>query len=175
MRIGLDIDNTICSTNKLASVIYKKIYKKDFNELDKVNQYEFIGKNCDTIFDFCPLEDNVKEVIDKLRKDGNKIYIITARCNERVNKIEQRTINYLNKNKIYYDKIFFGKDEKYDVYKKLSLDIMLDDDYDVYDKINNIGGNCLLYNGILNSKKSGNKVYSWNEFYDYVRKEKNNG
>ena len=175
MRIGIDIDNTLCSTNKVSSGIYKKIYNDDFNKLDKISQYEFIGENGDIIFDSCPIEEKAKKIIDKLREEGNEIYIITARSDKRVKNIEERTIKYLYNNGINYDKIIFGQDEKYDIYEQFKLDIMLDDDYDVYEKISNMGGNCVLYNGSLNYGKNGDKVYYWDEFYNFIRKETNNG
>ena len=171
MRIGIDIDNTLCDTDLLAKKIYSKKNKgKDLSDLDKFSQYKFIGDNSELIFDYCPLIENAKRVINHLYKE-NEIYFISARSNKHVISIEERTIEYLKKNEINYTGIFFGHDSKINMYKKLNLDIMLDDDYDVYEELTNANLKAVMFNGSLNKNKSGIKVNSWLEFEEYLRKE----
>ena len=175
MRIGIDIDNTLCDTDLLAKKIYsEKNNGKDLSSLDKFSQYKFIGNNASLIFDYCPLIENAKSVINDLFKE-NEIYFISARSNKHVSLLEEKTIRYLKKNGINYTDIYFGYDSKIDIYKKLNLDIMLDDDYDVYDEITKENLKAIMFNGSLNKNKSGLKVNSWLEFEEYLRREFNYG
>lgn len=172
MKIGIDIDDTTCKTSYVTEKIYNKIYNSDFKKLDKISQYEFTIKHEKEIFDYIPLEDDAKEIINKLYDLGNEIYFITARCSKMVKNIEQRTLDYLNKNDIKYNEIYFGKSKKVDVYKKLKLDIMLDDDYDVYKLITENGYKAVIYTGILNKDKDGIRVNNWKEFKEYIERMK---
>lgn len=175
MRIGIDIDNTLCDTDLLAKKIYKeKNNGKDLSDLDKYSQYQFIGNNAEQIFDYCPLIENAKRVINDLFKD-NEIYFISARANKHVALLEERTVDYLKKNGIEYTNIYFGHDSKIDMYRKLNLDIMLDDDYDVYNELISANLKTVMFNGSLNKNKDGIKVNSWLEFEEYIKKEVYNG
>ena len=172
MKIGIDIDNTIVKTFFKTSLICEKLYNKSMDDLDKISQYEFSALHEKEIFDNLPLEDDAKDIINKLYNEKNEIYFITSRCDRRVNNIEKRTISYLKKEGILYTDIFFGSDFKYDIYKKLSLDVMIDDDYDVYEKIANNNGNCILYEGVLNKNKEGYKADNWKEIYNIIKERK---
>lgn len=169
MRIGIDIDNTICKTLYISNLIYKNKYNCDMYNLDKFDMYHFTAMYEKEIFDNCPLESNVKEVINELSKE-NEIYFITARSNSYIADIKKRTINYLKKNKIPYDDIFFGHDDKLEIYKKLNLDIMIDDDYFVYEKLTKNGYKALLYDGVLNKNKEGKKVKNWLEIKKIIER-----
>lgn len=164
MRIGIDIDNTICSTTKVANKIYQKKYAgKNIYNLPKKDQYSFIQTYADDIFYNCPLEKNAKDVIYRLSKN-NKIYLITARKSNYVSNIENITVDYLWDNNIKYNSIYFGQDSKLDIYKDLKLDIMIDDDYDVYEELIKNNYNAVMYDSYLNNGKIGNKVKTWDEF-----------
>ena len=170
MKIGIDIDNTLCDTNLIAEKIYAKQNKcMNLSKLDKLSQYKFIGDNADEIFDYCPLKKDAKRVINDLFK-YNEIYFISARANRHVSLLEERTIEYLKSHKINYTGIYFGHDSKIDIYKRLNLDIMLDDDYDVYEEITNANLKAVMFNGSLNKNKNGLKVNSWLEFEEYIKR-----
>ena len=170
MKIGIDIDNTLCDTNLIAEKIYAKQYKDMYlSDLDKKSQYNFIGTNADKIFDNCPLKKDAKRVINDLYKD-NEIYFISARANRHVPLLEEKTVEYLKLHKIKYTDIYFGHDSKIDMFKKLNLDIMLDDDYDVYEEITNDNLKAIMFDGALNRNKQGVKVNSWLEFEEYIKR-----
>ena len=61
------------------------------------------------------------------------------------------------------------------MYRKLNLDIMLDDDYDVYNELISANLKTVMFNGSLNKNKDGIKVNSWLEFEEYIKKEVYNG
>lgn len=170
MRIGIDLDNTVCSTTKMVNEIFKsKNHGKDIFNLSKKEQYSYTGTYASEVFFDCPLEKDAKKTINDLAKN-NDIYIITARSGRHVPEIENITINYLWDNNIKYNCIYFGHDNKLDMYKELKLDIMLDDDYDVYNELINNGCNAVMYEGALNKGKIGNKVKTWKEFKELIER-----
>ena len=170
MRIGIDIDNTLCKTFYMTEKIYNKYHDGDFKNLGKIMQYEFSAEYEKDIFDNCPLFDNAVDVINKLY-ENNDIFFITARCDRRINNIEKRTKDYLKRNNVSYNDIYFGFDYKLDKYKELKLDIMIDDDVSVYESIVNDNGKCILFNSYLNKDCEYNKAYDWNEVYESIIKE----
>lgn len=88
MRIVIDLDGTIC-TLKQKNETYEEVQ----------------------------LKPGAAEFIKKLRKDGNYIIIQTARnmatCDSNIGKVMKNvgkiTLEWLEKNKVEYDEIFFGK------------------------------------------------------------------
>lgn len=168
MKIGIDIDNTICKTFYMTENQYNKYYKDDFKKLGKYDQYEFSAIYEKDIFDNCPIFEGAKDVINELYKD-NDIYFITARCNRRIENIEKRTIDYLNKNGINYNDIFFDLDHKLDKYKELNLDVMIDDDIMVYNSIIKDNGKCILFNSYLNKDSNIKKAYNWHDVSEMLK------
>ncbi len=173
MRIGIDIDNTICKTSFMANEIYKRENNgKSMYDLNKWEQYKFTGLHEKEVFDECPLEDNAVNVINELFLN-NEIFFITARANKLVDNIEKRTKDYLNKHGIKYNGVYFGHDSKLKLFEKLNLDIMLDDDYDVYYELTSSGYKVVIYSGSLNLDKEGFRVNNWLEFKDYIERIQN--
>lgn len=88
MRIVIDLDGTIC-TLKQKNETYEEVQ----------------------------LKPGAAEFIKKLRKDGNYIIIQTARnmatCDSNIGKVMKNvgkvTLEWLEKNDVEYDEIFFGK------------------------------------------------------------------
>lgn len=90
MNIGLDLDDTICSTKEMIEK-YADIYCDE----NKINQdilwqntdyrFDFLNKYLEEIYSHVQIKNNAKQVINKLKSMNNKIYIITARTNNFVN------------------------------------------------------------------------------------------
>jgi capsule biosynthesis phosphatase len=88
MRIVIDLDGTIC-TLKQKNETYEEV----------------------------KIKPGAAEFIKKLRKDGNYIIIQTARnmatCDSNIGKVMKNvgkvTLDWLEKNDVEYDEIFFGK------------------------------------------------------------------
>ena len=86
MRIGVDLDDTICRTSE---IVHEKIeeYAKELglNPLDIMNdeylKQEFFNRYLDDIYKNVEVKKGVVDVLRRLRNKGNKIYIITARNN----------------------------------------------------------------------------------------------
>ena len=112
MKIGIDIDNTICSTDEVIDIKIKEYIKEH-----GMSQEEFFGdsSNMDKFYKEKileviaedPVKDDFLRVLNKL-KVNNEIIIVTAR-NETFVKTSQSmrkaTKDWLAKNNIYYDNL----------------------------------------------------------------------
>ena len=189
MRIGIDIDNVISSfDNELL---------KEYLKHDKtLRNTGIINENADYIrhgmFDWTEEEErafynenieriatnlkpihNAKKYIDKLKEDGNGIYIITGRDNGDYSNPYDMTINWLNKYEISYDKLIltnsYNKPEKAEVCIKNDINIMIEDSTSTAMNISNNGIKVLLMNTRFNQKcQEFERVNSWREIYSKI-------
>ena len=126
------------------------------------------------------VQKKAKEIIQKLRKEENKIYIITARDEsgmpeEYYGKMQQLTKEWLNKHEIEYDKLIFAKDEeKLQKCIENNVEIMIEDSpnniKDISTKIKVIKFDCQY-----NKNVQGENIitaYSWYHIYDIINKTK---
>ena len=190
MNIGIDIDNTITEIKEENNAAYEYAIKLGKNIKNADNPFEDIKKNGDTYkkkfqFSYDELKyflkniqeeitnnakprDNAVEIINRLRKEGHKIFIITARDSEFHDDPYILSKNWLDKNNIEYDKIIVNAREKGTVCKNENVDLFIDDQLN----------NCLdvLTKGIkvirISDEISKNKdiidLKNWNEIYDYI-------
>ncbi len=177
MKIGIDIDNTICSTDEVIDIKIKEYIKEH-----GMSQEEFFGdsSNMDKFYKEKILEviaeDPIKpyflEVLEKL-KDNNEIIIVTAR-NETFVKTSQSmrkaTMDWLAKNNIYYDKYFDDayKEGKVKVCKDENIDIIIDDDINNYLAFKEHGVNTLLFDDKCKYLDIVDRVGSWEEVLDIL-------
>lgn len=193
MKIGIDIDidNTLTKVqeklNKAAfdyanslgknikdcNISMKDInndgdtYRKKF----KFNNEElkcFLKEIQENITNNAIPRENAKEVIDKLKNDGHQIYIITARDSEFHDDPYMYSKNWLDKNKIYYDKLIVNARNKKDVCKKEEIDLFIDDQPNNCLQILNAGIKAIMitdnddnFDGIINLK-------NWNDIYNFI-------
>lgn len=177
MKIGIDIDNTICSTDEVIDIKIKEYIKEH-----GMSQEEFFGdsSNMDKFYKEKILEviaeDPIKpyflEVLKKL-KDNNEIIIVTAR-NETFVKTSQSmrkaTMDWLAKNNIYYDKYFDDayKEGKVKVCKDENIDIIIDDDINNYLAFKDNGIKTLLFDDKGKYLDIVDRVGSWKEVEDIL-------
>ena len=149
MIIGIDIDDTLTDIRDKVgeeALKYAQSLNKDVNEekivWEKNNNgssfRERYNLNYDELLYFFrniqenitktakPRED-VVEVIKKLREDGHKIYIVTARDSEFHNDQYELSETWLNKNNIEYDKLIVNARDKAKVCKEQGVDLFIDD------------------------------------------------
>ena len=129
MRIGIDLDDTICRTTEIVGdTVEEYAAKKNLDPLDVFNseklKYEFFNENLSDIYSNVSVKHDVSSVIKRLKNRGNEIYIITARSDNYVPSIKnvyKITKDWLEKNNIVFDKIIisaygeFDDREKYDL------------------------------------------------------------
>lgn len=177
MKIGIDIDNTICSTDEVIDIKIKEYIKEH-----GMSQEEFFGdsSNMDKFYKEKileviaedPVKDDFLRVLNKL-KVNNEIIIVTAR-NEKLVKIyqsmRQATKDWLAKNNIYYDKYFDDayKEGKVKVCKDENIDIIIDDDINNYLAFKENGIKTLLFDDRGKYLDVVDRVGSWKEVEDIL-------
>ncbi len=177
MKIGIDIDNTICSTDEVIDIKIKEYIKEH-----GMSQEEFFGdsSNMDKFYKEKileviaedPVKDDFLRVLNKL-KVNNEIIIVTAR-NEKFVKISQSmrqaTMDWLAKNNIYYDKYFDDAyiEGKVKVCKDENIDIIIDDDINNYLAFKENGIKTLLFDDRGKYLDVVDRVGSWKEVEDIL-------
>lgn len=191
MKIGIDIDNTLTEVQEelnKAAFEYAISLGKKIDNYD--NPIEDIKNNGDTYrkkFQFTyeelkyflkDIQENItnnaspranaKEVIDKLKKDGNEIYIITARDSEFHDDPYKYSKDWLDKNKIYYDKLIVNAREKSSVCEKEKIDLFIDDQLNNCLSVSNIGIHTIMITGKAYNYDKIKQLKDWNEIYNYI-------
>ena len=188
MRIGIDIDNCISNFDDVlleeylkhdkelrnAGIINDKPYHITVGMFDwsKKENDEFYYNNIQRIAMSLKPLNNAKEVIDKLKADGNEIYIITSRDNGEYINPEKMTREWLEKYDIYFDKLILtGRHEKGPACKENNIDIMIEDSIKNCEDIENNGVKCYIMNTRYNQEESRfERVKTWKEIYLKISK-----
>ena len=193
MNIGIDIDGVLLDLERFAidygtkfcieENLNLKINIQEYWEKLKFNWTEeqenkFWNKYIIKYFKQYPPREFASEIIKKLKKEGNKIYIITARNEEGLppeeyGKSQEITKAWLNENNIEYDKLIFAPDsEKLEQCLKNNVEIMIEDSptniKNISEKIPVIKYNCGYNENILG--KNIITTYSWYQIYDIINK-----
>ena len=151
MKYGFDLDDTLADTasviNKYA-IKFDKEYLNGNGDLQAINNsksyYYFaegLNWNKDNIAKFfeiyyldilkeVQIKPFVKETINKLKKEKNEVYIITARRKREGEIVEKITNEWLKNNGILYDDLFINIKEKSKIVNQLKIDIFIDDSYE---------------------------------------------
>ena len=183
MNIGIDIDDTLTNTNE-ASEEYVIKYESEHPEtkidhyklirgtLDTPELKDFFGKNARNICDNATIKEDAKDIIDKLRSEGNKIYFITARSNTYFDDAHKYVEEFLKKNDINYDKIITSQTYKLQICKDEGIDFMFDDGIDTIESLNKNNIKGAVFTSRLNKdiQTSSDRVRSWLELYEYIHK-----
>lgn len=192
MKIGVDVDNTI--TNTLP--ILKKYCKRYNDEVIKRNlEMNTKGYTTNTLYDwtleenhiFCnkylreivlqaKIKENAKEIIERIKNDGNEIYIITARHEPTFINPYETTKEQLDCFGITYDKIIVNCVDKYKYCLENGIEIMIDDEPQNINSISKIIP-VIVFKELHNEECEGKnviKVDTWNEVYkEYLKLKKN--
>ena len=192
MKIGIDIDGVLNSQydfcieygTKFCAELGK--YKlENLNVIDTTDMFlwdenvahQFWNKYRKDLAITLPAKKFASEVIKKLKNESYEIYIITARKNndewfsEKLkNDVEGITKKWLNKNEIYYDKIFFDVKNKGLFCKENNIDFMIEDDpKNLKTLIGNT--NVMVFDYPYNRNNEFNdliRVYSWYDIYNKI-------
>ena len=175
MNIGLDLDDTICSTDKILRKYvdnYCKYNDIDVEDLwkDEEKKCDFLTNNLKNIYSEAPLKIGAKQTINTLRNHGNKIYVITARRNKYIDMgMEEFIINYLNKKGIVVDKVIIDAKDKVDACLNNNIDYMIEDNSYNYELMVNRGINVILFDELDKHKDIKNRITKWRDLLSYIK------
>lgn len=149
MNIGIDIDGVLTDLeNYIRNVAKKYMNENGFDFDDTINPntiYGFLSKEDSNHFwdthwenyaTTIKVRENASKTIEKLKNNGNKIIIITARTYDnqivkagikRQKNMEKLITEWLNKNNIKYDKLVFSNLNKLKDCLDNKIDIMIED------------------------------------------------
>lgn len=191
MKIGIDIDNVISDLDKtfLEEFLIEDKNKRNAGIINPNAKHmtegmfdwseqeinEFLVNNMDKMASKFDVIDNAKYYIDKLKKDGNKIIIITGRNSRIFKDYEKNTKEWLERKEIYYDEIIFTKSKnKVEECKNSHVDFMFDDLAINVKVLRENGINAYLVKTRYNKNYSLNMpiISNWEGIYNLISKEK---
>lgn len=192
MNFGIDIDDTISNTFETFLPYMKKFVEEDLNRtLDlnlksKTDYYDLINKyNLSTqetqkfwedyyvsiLENVIPKKSSV-EIINKIKENGNKVILITARIDDGIVDVRTITKKWLEANNIKYDKLIINSHNKLEIAKNENIDVFLDDSIRNCEMVSS--GNIDTYMFVTaNNEYYENdkivKVKTWDEFYENIK------
>lgn len=179
MRIGIDIDNTMCGTDEIINIkIEEYIKEKEMTskEFFSDSKYmdDFYAVKIEGIIREDSLKDDFLDVLNRLRVN-NEIIVVTARTEDFVKSFKgmrEATKEWLKENNIYYDKYFDSvyKEGKVKVCKDEKIDVIIDDDINNYLAFKEHGVNTLLFDDKGKYLDIVDRVGSWREVEEILLK-----
>ena len=193
MNIGIDIDDTISMTFENATEYAKEYIKNTLGkepiiEMSNVKDHYYIrdmfgltDEEADKFWDdyYVRIIENVKpkpfsvEVINKLKEDGNRIVIITARWSKNGVSAFDISKKWLDKQGIQYDKLYTDIEVKDEIALDEKIDLFIDDSISQCNVVTNAGIKSYLFdsntNKHINPDKKIERVLSWDEIYNKVK------
>lgn len=191
MVIGIDMDDTICSTNELIIVQADKYDKEvlggtgvkdesayEFTEMmgwEKEMKGQFFKDRLEYIMSHAEIKPGAKEVINRLHDEGNKIIIISFRKGKYLEDPSALTKEWLERYGIKYDKIYTDTGSKVDECLENNVKLFIDDKESHCEDVSNAGVDVILFTNAYNHAENRFvRKDNWNDIYDYI-KEKYNG
>lgn len=191
MKIGIDIDNVISNMDDTLLKEYLKhdkelrgtgiINHNPYNvrcgmfDWSKEEEETFYKENIERMAkNFRPLN-GAKRIIDKLKSEGNEIYIISGRDNGEYSEPREMTVEWLKKYEINYDELIltnaYDKHAKTIECKRNKIDIMIEDNIATCQDLKENGIKVLLMNTRYNQEnKDLERALSWDDIYSKISK-----
>ena len=186
MVIGIDMDDTICSTNEriiveadkydkevLGGTGVKDIKAYEFTEMmgwEKEMKGKFFADRLEYIMDNAEIKPSAKEVINKLHEEGNKIIIISFRKGKYIADPYNLTKNWLDRHGVHYDKIYVDTGSKVDECIENDVNLFIDDKESHCEDVSNAGVPVLLFTNEYNhAEQRFKRVDNWDQVYDYIK------
>lgn len=180
MRIGIDLDDTICDTMEIVQRRVEKYASiQHLNPLDIMNDDNlkniFFNEYLEDIYTNVEIKKETAKVLKRIKNRGNQLYIITARDSNQYPHIEnvmEITSKWLDNHNIKVDEIIVGVygEDKANVCKKNKIDLMIDDDPYNYKMIMAKGINCLLFDDHEKYDLRDNYVTDWLQIEEYIER-----
>ena len=187
MNIGIDIDYTL--TEPISIKDLAKSYIKDKNlpyKLVNENAFSIIGMydwgeedcrkfyldNTEDIILKAPVKINASTVVSKLKEQGNKIYIITARSKAWCGHPYKYSEEWLQKNKIPFDELLIEHYDKTDACLKTNVKCFIDDSVFVLNNLKKISLDTIMMQSEFNVNDysyQGRRAKDWLEVESHLK------
>ena len=177
MRVGLDVDGVLRRWVEGAISTYKLDFPNDYvtpyeewHDWELTNYFpDYKGNIKNYIFQSRAREiyvnsqvaDGVHNFIQDLRSLGHKIIIVTAQKDKL---LQDLTIEWLQKNEIYYDEIYFLMNKS-----EAPIDILLDDYIYNLDEVQSKNIYGIAFYQPWNHSWHGMTIYSFDEFIELLK------
>lgn len=191
MVIGIDMDDTICSTNEriiveadkydkevLGGTGVKDVKAYEFNDMlgwEPEMKGQFFKDRLEYIMGGAEIKKDAKRVINKLHDKGAKIVIISFRKAKYISDPYKLTKDWLDTEGVKYDKIYVDTGSKVDECLEEKVTLFIDDKESHCEEVNAAGIDVLLFTNEYNKEENRfTRVNNWNEVEKYIE-EKYNG
>ena len=179
MRIGMDLDDTVCKTSESLNKWAKKYAIEEGIEMADIfmrvtERKKFLKKYFVQIIKEAEAKDKFKEVYERFLKKHN-LYIITARNNDYMphnTKVDYITLEWLEENDIHFKGYYSNsyKEEKARICEENEIDVMIDDDFANYEVFKKHGIKTILFDDKNLYPEVKERATSW-EDVEYILKE----
>lgn len=189
MKIGIDLDGVVIDSETTFRT-YEEIF--DLNKLNGNNlinreepkfqarynwkdeeQKEFINSYFMAVSKESPLMAGFIGVYNLLKKENIEFIVITARGGLGGNEMKEDAERLLNKYNIKFDKYYWKQENKLDICLKEKVDLMIDDDYKIIEKLSNNNIKTLYFRDTGLKKLEENEyikeVNNWGDIYRYIK------
>lgn len=187
LKIGIDLDGVVFDSETTFRT-FEEIY--DINELNENNlvdreepkfqsrykwkkdeEEDFINKYFLKVSQESPIMAGFKVVYNLLKKLDVELIVITARGGF-IPEMKEDALRILKENNIEFDKYYWRQSDKLDVCIKENIDIMIDDDYKIIERLSSNHIRTLYFRDTNLKKLEENdyikEVNNWGDIYRYI-------
>lgn len=193
MKIGIDLDGVVIDSETTFRT-YEEIFDVDVlngnNLVDRKEpkfqarynwteeqEKQFINNYFLTISKESNIMSGFISVYNLLKMQGHEFIVITARGGF-IKKMKDDAIRLLEENNIKFDKYYWQIDDKLEICKKENVDIMIDDDWKIVQKLADNKIKTLYFRDTNLMKLEENEyikeVNNWGDIYRYIKENSKN-
>ncbi len=187
MRIGIDLDGVVIDSETTFRT-YEEIFSIQEIENDRIidreepkfqSRYDwtkeqedkFIQKYLLKAANESNLMSGFKAVYNILKEQGHEFVVITARGGF-IKEMKDDALRVLNENNISFDKFYWHINDKLELCQKEKVDIMIDDDWKIVDKLSKNKIKTLYFRDTNLKKLEENEyvteVNNWGDIYRVI-------
>lgn len=198
MNIGIDIDDTISETFETLLPYAQKYTIDDLKRTSKIEldtnsvdhlyivhmngwgeeeAINFWSKYYGEILSNLNIKKFASDVIKKLKDEGHKIYLITARWDMPNDNIKEITKKWLEEKEVEYDELIINASDKAKLVKEKEIDLFIDDSFkNCKSIVDNTDAKVYMMSSRVNENLNDERirrVFSWPEIYNLIIKRGN--
>lgn len=180
MKIAIDIDDTLTNTKEHQLKLWEEYYNKnpkkgyskelpnDINEFDVDKYLEIFWDTYREELSFnSSYKQDVSTIVDKLKKDGHELCIVTSRPDDRYENLIEKITKALKDNNIHIDTIYTNARDKGLFCKEHNFDLLIDDNIKQIISAEKHGVKAILFNE--SKDYYGLQTTTWKELYNIIK------